>query len=1441
MRHIKRVISIILITIIFTLNVGATGWYDTLGTGKSLGSPLLDTNFKSNEFSPAEILIFGIFLSNYAVPFVDNYETAYTENSEGSQGTGYEVLKFSSACSDTVLTSLLDVVIANQFTSVRPIYNSDTGNNAVLGDILTKSGGIVSDVTLHVKDSNNNNVVIYDSNDTWDSTMMEFSIAQLSNVNSSLSNIKDLVKASVDGMATSTLYFDRYGNICARDASKEEYVIVYQAAVNQHLTRNKSYNLLTSTFLSGSLIDYDTDNLYFRGVKDSKLTGLHRNKEIKTYILMNGLDDYLIFDDIGLLSPIGDQFYTSIIKSVAYEDESNEDIYKNLMDNDLLTNINIVVRYRDNIWTNGNTSKNIQLNLGSNVLNFMFNLNGTKINMFSDDFDIVAQRASYYGNTGIAGINTLYKYLYELMSSESRASDIGLSKNTIINAFRSGTLFGDSYSDSSYEGRKIIDSYIRNYLAANGLSDNNQENLDKILEYVFAEIQSKAIYKIISKSNVLEKVEEILDLNDHSSQYIEEYIPYVYLTYLKWYGLISSDYNVLNTELFNVECSDINEDDIKNIVSNTGNSEEEAKENITELFADGESGAEARAEYTSSTIGNTIYSWYKKIVNSNNTGFLTVRSLEDNAIIGGFMGIYADNVIGFIAICLVVMVIIMIFKRRNFSWLFITLITIVNIAILMPSISEILPLVSQTAIEKIFSTKADEWALAETASNSTIYDSLTDELGVYDGTAAYELIKDINSIYSDRSLVLKQDISKKVNGTENELASQILKYRSTQWLLPRIMRQYSDDTDRYVYVTYDEVARNAQKLYWLYNESARIADGAYGESTNSTDMNNVHTEMYKIDEITELNSKLDFTEILKILRNKELTEAEQNEQIDAMVENVLNNYGTNNFLTSHSNLVVKASTYDMDGYEADKAYGYLWTTESLYSYFYASLRDKFGNNISINDLKNYLLGYDITVEVNDETGSSSNVINIMGDDGSEDVDSIVDLKHLISDVIPYMYTAQLIAGGVNGDTGVFDGSKLVNYNIYKDNDAAWLYRCNWVTKIVENRYINNERDKGLDVTQYENGNIITSDFERESLGKEYSELSSLERKLININNAIYKRCVLLLNSISIEDLTVSDLVKQMALIATTEFNKGINGYTYIFNSNKLYPTSIDLRNVSIESILRLVILNSTNDYSIVYGDPVKNIINNSDIFSAIMLLIASWICVFLIPLISDIIMALIFILGIAAMVVNVIGDVKVKAKVTMAYIMDIGLFILINIAYYGLIACLINVGDIIKISNGGMQFETPVLAIIMLLVITLLYVWISWICITYMFKNWKDAGYGIISKKLNVVADGIKGTLTGLFNVGISEEEASEIASGAGRKSNESKIGWFKSHKKTDMGYRDNTEKKSEVDKRVKTKDNNIKMGINESETDTMNVKENEEEVKKERKKINDKSKGKKK
>ena len=127
----KRISALLLagFAIFYSINIG-TGYGNqssSLGTNLALGSPILNSEFTAEDWNRWELVVWGIYLSNYVVPLVDDYNSAFnSESGIGSNGSGIKALVFGSGNdvqSNKVLKSLLESAIKIQQSSgYTPIY-----------------------------------------------------------------------------------------------------------------------------------------------------------------------------------------------------------------------------------------------------------------------------------------------------------------------------------------------------------------------------------------------------------------------------------------------------------------------------------------------------------------------------------------------------------------------------------------------------------------------------------------------------------------------------------------------------------------------------------------------------------------------------------------------------------------------------------------------------------------------------------------------------------------------------------------------------------------------------------------------------------------------------------------------------------------------------------------------------------------------------------------------------------------------------------------------------------------------------------------------------------------------------------------------------------------------------------------------------------------------
>ena len=101
-------------------------------------------------------------------------------------------------------------------------------------------------------------------------------------------------------------------------------------------------------------------------------------------------------------------------------------------------------------------------------------------------------------------------------------------------------------------------------------------------------------------------------------------------------------------------------------------------------------------------------------------------------------------------------------------------------------------------------------------------------------------------------------------------------------------------------------------------------------------------------------------------------------------------------------------------------------------------------------------------------------------------------------------------------------------------------------------------------------------------------------KCININKNVSRSWTLLLNYANTHGMNKEAMLRQMALNTLIEFNKEFTDWTIM--EQRQYPNSIDLRAISFDSVMKMLMINITKDVTYIQGDTMKSVVEDSDIF-----------------------------------------------------------------------------------------------------------------------------------------------------------------------------------------------------------------------------------------------------
>ena len=291
----------------------------TLNTSETLGSPILNSKATTENWNKWEMICWGVFLSNFCQPLIDDYESAFSSAStKGSKGRGFQALCFGTGsdpqnndviqnfCSYATKvekeSNLKNIYVAyshiqnNQIVEAadpkkvnsngEPVVRTATfddfffsdGDNGkaienttsmIQGDMdminYPDSFGIIDAYvpTFYVKNTSTESeyTTILDFSNSWDVQIFSCMINAVNVKSSKDSSGNSLKKAFIEAFqqyrGTETqVGLDCFGNIVTSDRN-----MIFPSACNQNITTERSINILNSWVLNSYISNYSSQNM----------------------------------------------------------------------------------------------------------------------------------------------------------------------------------------------------------------------------------------------------------------------------------------------------------------------------------------------------------------------------------------------------------------------------------------------------------------------------------------------------------------------------------------------------------------------------------------------------------------------------------------------------------------------------------------------------------------------------------------------------------------------------------------------------------------------------------------------------------------------------------------------------------------------------------------------------------------------------------------------------------------------------------------------------------------------------------------------------------------------------------------------------------------------------------------------------------------------------
>lgn len=477
---------------------------------------------------------------------------------------------------------------------------------------------------------------------------------------------------------------------------------------------------------------------------------------------------------------------------------------------------------------------------------------------------------------------------------------------------------------------------------------------------------------------------------------------------------------------------------------------------------------------------------------------------------------------------------------------------------------------------------------------------------------------------------------------------------------------------------------------------------------------------------------------------------------------------------------------------------YLWSTESPIYYFYSVVKDSFKYNDNLGKLVYNLQGItnlpNSTTMIDGKLGSTDGLTNkeqidailanvdnheiVRGNfmyatisdmpEGEIELDNqrtdlmltgmvrdVLDLEELFNNTIPYLYQMSITANGFDGTSGILSNAKITDESLYYEGELmSWMYRCNWATKIMENpafsepltvmdsdgktHTVNNPL---LPECYPSNRPMVFSEAQKYAQGLEDRDLNIVELKCIQLNKDVAKSWTLLLNYSGTPGNTREVMLRQMATDATLLFCSEFSSAGIVDTTYQLYPSSLDLRYTSFDTVMKQLMLNVSHDTSYIYGSTMLTVISNSDMVTGVLLLLTTWICAYAIPFARMILLAAVFYFGILALIKSVFASRRTKANVSAGSIITNILFTVYTIIYFLLFKLLMgrsSADEVLSTSRMTVELGSPVWVILVVLILSGIYTVLLAMHIWFCIKNRGDMGFSAYSQMASSIVGSVR-------------------------------------------------------------------------------------------------------
>ena len=298
--------------------------------------------------------------------------------------------------------------------------------------------------------------------------------------------------------------------------------------------------------------------------------------------------------------------------------------------------------------------------------------------------------------------------------------------------------------------------------------------------------------------------------------------------------------------------------------------------------------------------------------------------------------------------------------------------------------------------------------------------------------------------------------------------------------------------------------------------------------------------------------------------------------------------------------------------------------------------------------------------------------------------------------------------------------------------------------------------------------MVFSKSEMYDYGLTDDQLTSVERKIMNVSEKTMKRWFDLLNYYNFKDVALNT---SAAMEATFIFNQEFSQTKLVGTSINLYPQSFELKNFTYDAFLRMIVANSTGESLIAdegeNGSIYKRVMDSSSITTGVFMIILDILAIYAIPLLKIAIIVALFVsialvVLIAALSVNDDIGKKTLSKVAKSVVKPAFTFLAVSVGMSWSVSLFMGRGSTSVTGDTGTSIVLgdPAMTMLAMMSLNIIVFVLYWKVLTSLWKGLKEHGGSIMAHVSSILGGAAIAAVAGL---GLGAYGAVKTVQGAGK------------------------------------------------------------------------------